>query len=366
MSKQVEKMLRNNYVYCFLHELVFIAADTSCQTDSAPAEVKDICNSPTRHPVATKGSSNVQTEHEEEEAPDGRTPSTISSTASSILKRRLEKKKAEAVAAAAAAAAAATETTRAAATSIEENEEADCKIDCWLCPLCPKIYRKHSHFRQHVCIAHEMDQEDIAGMISVRMTEEEFERQLEAAEKAEEQFSGPVMNSPIQKNGDEVSPGGGSFLCKRKPMSKEWAPNSFSSTFTCYFCNEQFRKDYKLKLHLMLNHRSESAADMAKAKEELTKSKLDGCVHKCAMCGSRYNSVANFTRHVKDMHDISRAQYREEYGSSEIVSRTFKVNRFPEICYDYKNLLSIDATTIVIRNFIDVANPKLATLIIFS
>ena len=63
---------------------------------------------------------------------------------------------------------------------------------------------------------------------------------------------------------------------------------------------------------------------MAKAKEVLTKAKLDGCVHRCALCGSKYNSVANFTRHIKDVHQITRAQYRAEYGSSEVVSRMFK------------------------------------------
>jgi hypothetical protein len=78
---------------------------------------------------------------------------------------------------------------------------------------------------------------------------------------------------------------------KRNVMGKEWAPNSFSSTFTCLFCQEEFRKDSKLKLHLMQMHKHESPEDMAKAKEVLIKSKLDGCVHKCALCGSKYNSV---------------------------------------------------------------------------
>ena len=111
---------------------------------------------------------------------------------------------------------------------------------------------------------------------------------------------------------------------KRKPVGKQWGPNSFSSTFTCHFCNEQFRKDYKLKLHLMLNHKNEDPEEMDKAKEVLTKAKLDGCVHRCALCGSKYNSVANFTRHIKDVHQMTRAHYSEEYGSSEVVSRMFK------------------------------------------
>jgi len=117
-----------------------------------------------------------------------------------------------------------------------------------------------------------------------------------------------------------VVPGGG-FL--RKVVGKEWAPNSFSSRFTCLFCREMFRRDYKLKLHLMMKHKGEPKHLMDKAKEELIKSKLDGCVHKCGLCNNKYNSIANFTRHIKDVHNISRLQYRKEYGSSEIVSRMF-------------------------------------------
>ena len=60
----------------------------------------------------------------------------------------------------------------------------------------------------------------------------------------------------------------------------------------------------------MLNHKNEPLEEMTKAKEVLTKAKLDGCVHRCALCGSKYNSVANFTRHIKDVHQITRAQYR--------------------------------------------------------
>merc|ERR1719474_1782682 len=62
---------------------------------------------------------------------------------------------------------------------------------------------------------------------------------------------------------------------------------------------------------------------MEQAKEELIKAKLDGCVHKCGLCGNKYNSIANFTRHIKDVHSLSRAQYKAEYGGSEVVSRMF-------------------------------------------
>ena len=97
-------------------------------------------------------------------------------------------------------------------------------------------------------------------------------------------------------------------------VGKEWAPNSFSSRFTCLFCAEQFRKDYKLKLHLMMAHKDQPQELMDKAKEELIKAKLDGCVHKCGLCGNKYNSIANFTRHIKDVHSLSRAQYKVSFS----------------------------------------------------
>ncbi|TRY71884.1 hypothetical protein TCAL_08435, partial [Tigriopus californicus] len=207
-------------------------------------------------------------------------------------------------------------------------------VTCWQCPECAKLYQRHSSFKQHACAAHDMTQDDIMSVVAIQLPEEDFKQK-----QAELQDRPSTSTSTSKASSSAFLINGGIRLAsqkgqpiktfpldksKRKPIGKEWAPNSFSSTFTCFFCNEQFRKDYKLKLHLMLNHKSESPKDMAKAKEELTKSKLDGCVHKCALCGSKYNSVANFTRHIKDVHNMSRAMYREDYGSSEVVSRMFK------------------------------------------
>merc|ERR1719228_2053065 len=135
--------------------------------------------------------------------------------------------------------------------------------------MCPMIYKRHSYFKQHMCIAHELQTDDAMTITSVEMTEEEFLRRQEAAKKEKEGILSPL---PSVVN---TSPSFAVDKAKRKVVGKEWAPNSFSSRFTCYFCNEQFRKDYKLKLHLMLNHKGEPEKEMAKAKEELIKAKLD-------------------------------------------------------------------------------------------
>jgi len=195
---------------------------------------------------------------------------------------------------------------------------------CWLCPMCPMIYKRLSYFKQHMTIAHEMSQDDVAAMTSVQLTEEEFQKRQNLADKDREDvglFSSPPPNSlKISTNG---SPCYSVDKAKRKVVGKEWAPNSFSSRFTCMFCNEQFRKDYKLKLHLMMAHKEEPKALMDKAKEELIKAKLDGCVHMCAVCRNKYNSIANFTRHIKDVHSMTRNEYKMKFGDSEVVSRMF-------------------------------------------
>lgn len=99
---------------------------------------------------------------------------------------------------------------------------------------------------------------------------------------------------------------------------------ALSNTFTCFFCNQKFCRDYKLKLHLMVAHKGETSGDMAKAHAVMKKSKLDGCIHRCAICQLKFNSVVSFSRHIKDSHAINRFQYREQYGNSEIVRRMLR------------------------------------------
>ena len=188
------------------------------------------------------------------------------------------------------------------------------------------VYKRHSYFKQHMMIAHEVSQEDVTAMTPVMMTEEEFVKKQNIAEKDrdEEGLISPRTAATFLANTDsQTSPCYAVDKAKRKVVGKEWAPNSFSSRFTCMFCNEQFRKDYKLKLHLMMEHKDQPKEMMEKAKEELVKAKLDGCVHMCQICRNKYNSIANFTRHIKDVHQMTRNEYKEQYGDSEVVSRMF-------------------------------------------
>ena len=84
------------------------------------------------------------------------------------------------------------------------------------------------------------------------MTEEEFLRRKEAADTLDEEAEANGSNEN-SNNSNNVKD---SFIvdkAKRKPIGKEWGPNSFSSTFTCMFCNEQFRKDYRYMTFIMIH-----------------------------------------------------------------------------------------------------------------
>ena len=77
------------------------------------------------------------------------------------------------------------------------------------------------------------------------MTEEEFLRRKEAADTHNEEVE---INGSNENSNNSNNVKGSQFIvdkAKRKPIGKDWGPASFSSTFTCYFCNEQFRKDYR-------------------------------------------------------------------------------------------------------------------------
>ena len=146
-------------------------------------------------------------------------------------------------------------------------------VTCWQCPMCPMIYKRHAYLKQHLSIAHEQGSEEVAHLASEELTQGEYLARQEAARGV-----GEVQGAPASYAVDKAT---------RKVVGKEWAPNSFSSRFTCMFCSEQFRKDYKLKLHLMMDHKDEPKEMMEKAKEELVKAKLDGCVHMCQICRNK-------------------------------------------------------------------------------
>lgn len=173
-------------------------------------------------------------------------------------------------------------------------------VDCWLCPLCPMVYKRRYHFNHHITNAHQLLPDEVSEAWKSSLTEVEFlERQSQA-------------QSSKSDDGDETS--------KKK---SSWGDKAFSTLFQCIFCKEEFKKDSNLVVHLKIEHQDEPKEMQLKALKQVSESKLDGCVYQCKICDHKYSAPNSFARHIKDMHFLEFKQYVATYGSSEVVSGTF-------------------------------------------
>jgi len=174
-------------------------------------------------------------------------------------------------------------------------------ISCWQCPLCPMVYKRRYHFDHHIQSVHQLLPEEVTSTWQVSLTWEEFE------EKQREAAASKVKKEPNEM--EDKSP---------------WGLNAFSTTFTCSLCNEHFKRDCDLKIHIRLVHRDESDSKVEQALEDISHSKLDGCVYQCKICGNKFNTSTSFMRHAKEIHGLGLKEYNLKYGSAEIISGVFQ------------------------------------------
>merc|ERR1712223_1371567 len=124
-------------------------------------------------------------------------------------------------------------------------------------------------------------------------------------------------NAPINNGGARA---GGSFSHK--------APIS-ALDLRCYFdCPEGFKKDHDLRLHVKLRHRNEDPDELRRAfqaaEEEIALVSRSGCKFQCAICPKQFTSDSSFYDHTQKLHNVSRVQYKERYGTGEVESSSFE------------------------------------------
>ena len=127
------------------------------------------------------------------------------------------------------------------------------------------------------------------------------------------------------------SPGGAGGL-KRKRVRKEKSEEveePLSTDLQCYFqCDEVFKKDYQLHLHLKLRHRDEPADQLEKAyeaaNEEIALTRRSASLFTCALCPRIFNDNGAFYGHIQNKHDISYMEYKRQYGRCETESQPFE------------------------------------------
>ena len=77
-----------------------------------------------------------------------------------------------------------------------------------------------------------------------------------------------------------------------------------STDLQCYFgCDESFKKDYQLHLHLKLKHRNEDPEELAKAyeaaEEEIALTRRSASIFNCALCPKTFNDNGAFYGHIQ-------------------------------------------------------------------
>ena len=79
---------------------------------------------------------------------------------------------------------------------------------------------------------------------------------------------------------------------------------ALSTDLQCFFgCDESFKKDYQLHLHLKLKHRNEDPEELAKAyeaaEEEIALTRRSASIFNCALCPKTFNDNGAFYGHIQ-------------------------------------------------------------------
>merc|ERR1719158_2271343 len=118
---------------------------------------------------------------------------------------------------------------------------------------------------------------------------------------------------------------------KKKKVKKEKIEDveALATDLQCYFgCEEVFKKDYQLHLHLKLRHRNEDPEELEKAyeaaNEEIALTRRSASLFTCALCPKVFNDNGAFYGHIQNKHDITYRDYKEKYGRCETESQPFE------------------------------------------
>ena len=93
-------------------------------------------------------------------------------------------------------------------------------------------------------------------------------------------------------------------------------------------CNESFKKDFQVHLHLKLRHRGESQEVMQRAyqlvEEEVELTKRSASIYLCALCEKQFNDNGAFYSHISTKHSMKWSEYKERFGRCEVESAPFE------------------------------------------
>ena len=107
------------------------------------------------------------------------------------------------------------------------------------------------------------------------------------------------------------------------------ANSSLSTDMRCYFgCDEVFKKDYQLHLHLKLKHRNVDPKELIRAyqaaDDEIALTRRSGSTFQCAICPKTFNDNGAFYGHIQSKHNMQWKDYKDQYGRCEVESAPFE------------------------------------------
>jgi hypothetical protein len=105
--------------------------------------------------------------------------------------------------------------------------------------------------------------------------------------------------------------------------------SSLSTDMRCYFgCDEMFKKDYQLHLHLKLKHRNVDTNELRRAyqaaDEEIALTRRSGSTFQCAICPKTFNDNGAFYGHIQSKHNMQWKDYKDQHGRCEVESAPFE------------------------------------------
>jgi len=102
-----------------------------------------------------------------------------------------------------------------------------------------------------------------------------------------------------------------------------------STDMRCYFgCNQGFKKEWDLRMHLKLKHKNEDKGEMERAyqdaEDEIALTRRSLSIYQCVLCPKQYSDISSFFGHIKNAHNMKWQDYKFQHGSCEIERGTFQ------------------------------------------
>ena len=176
--------------------------------------------------------------------------------------------------------------------------------------LLPCTYIVFIPFQKHIERSHQITEEMYEEMVASKTGDTKRvvkQMNLDREDTVSNRLN--ISKHPVQRFSYELNPldsesSGGTSSPNMFNSSSSNNLAALSTDLQCYFgCDESFKKDYQLHLHLKLKHRNEDPEELAKAyeaaEEEIALTRRSASIFNCALCPKTFNDNGAFYGHIQ-------------------------------------------------------------------